>query len=79
MRAMRAPLPLTKRESLWQALRLRRAGMPYSAVAMTMTIYHGDPRSGNAWRKILRELGAEPALNKNGTIRVPPHTRRAES
>lgn len=59
-RAVSAPLPLMTVKSIQQALWLRRHGLTYTALATVMTIYHGDPRSGNAWRRLLRSYGAEP-------------------
>lgn len=43
-----------------QALRLRRLGLSYAAIAVVMGEYHGIHHGERCWRKRLRPLGAQP-------------------
>jgi hypothetical protein len=77
LRQQNVPLPLVGIPEVAQALRLRRAGLTYGAIARTMSFYHGSTRSEDSWRHVLRTQGAPPRHYLNGARRVPPARKAA--
>lgn len=75
LRTQGAPLPLIGMQGITQAMILRQKGLPYSAIAKVMNVYHGSTRSEHYWRRVLRERGAAPKVHGNGAPRKPPHER----
>lgn len=72
LRAGNTPLPLVGVQAVTQAIRLRKAGMTYGAIAIAMREYHGCSFSENGWRSKLRARGVPPKHYADGSLRVPP-------
>jgi hypothetical protein len=79
LRKAGTPLPLTGMPEVVQAMRLRRAGLAYSALTTVMREYHGSTRTEHTWRNLLRSHGAPAKHYADGSRRVPPQLRGTDS
>lgn len=61
-----------------QALRLRKLGLSYPAIAVVMAEYHGEAYGENTWRDRLKALGAQPIrTDARGALAL--HAKRRET
>lgn len=70
-------VPLLPGQAVYQAKRLREAGLTYGAVAQVMALYHGAVKTEAGWQSQLRRMGVPPK-HYASRLRTTPRQRAAQ-